>query len=137
MSCSPRPLGFLLSTSLSTARVSPFQNVSVTAFLITELDGAPLPLPAVLDSSLFKIGATDDLEVTSYAASLPKSAFPVLSHGDHPTLNIPCWYLHPCETASVIDELVREVREDGWDEETALVRWLELWFMVVSSVVNL
>ncbi|EKM80356.1 hypothetical protein AGABI1DRAFT_128028 [Agaricus bisporus var. burnettii JB137-S8] len=113
----------------------------VPAFYFTvhsATSGAPLSLPEVLQSTLFKIGTMDGFEVTPYAASLPASAFPVLSHGDHPTLNVPCWYFHPCETASVIDELVREAqKDDDWDEQTILIRWLELWFMVVSSVVNL
>jgi len=30
-----------------------------------------------------------------------------------------------------------EVQEDGWTEDMRLVRWLEAWFMVVGSIVDL
>ncbi|KXN83699.1 Ubiquitin-like-conjugating enzyme ATG10 [Leucoagaricus sp. SymC.cos] len=106
-------------------------------FLVCNQSGAPLPLPDVLRTSLFKTNACENVEISSYALTLPTSTFPLLSHGDHPTLGTSCWYFHPCETSTVIEELMREVKVDDWDESAKLVRWLELWFMVVSSVVNL
>ncbi|KAF5364190.1 hypothetical protein D9756_000697 [Leucocoprinus leucothites] len=106
-------------------------------FLLSDSSGSPLPLLEVLKTSLFKINAWDNPEVSSYTISLPTATFPLLSHGDHPTLGIPCWYFHPCETTAVVDELMREVAQDGWSEEARLARWLEMWFMVVCSVVNL
>jgi ubiquitin-like-conjugating enzyme ATG10 len=30
-----------------------------------------------------------------------------------------------------------EAEKPNWTEETRLVRWLELWLMIVGSVVNL
>jgi len=75
--------------------------------------------------------------VSSYALYIPTSTFPFLSHGDHPTLGFPCWYLHPCETTTAVDELVREIAQDDWTEEVKTVYWLEMWFLVVCSVLNL
>lgn len=115
----------------------PFLNCPSAKLPSVAIGGAPLPLGEIMETSLFKMGACDGFETSSCAVSLPTSTFPVLSHGDHPTLGTPCWYFHPCETTSVIDELMREVLDDGWDEITRLIRWLELWFMVVCSVVNL
>ncbi|KAF9452478.1 hypothetical protein P691DRAFT_804615 [Macrolepiota fuliginosa MF-IS2] len=107
-------------------------------FTLCNSGGAPLPLPDIVKSSLFKSIACDDgFEVSSYAISLPTSTFPLLSHGDHPTLGSPCWYFHPCETSAALKELLAEVKEDDWDETATLVRQLELWFMVLCSVVNL
>lgn len=99
--------------------------------------GAPLSLPDVLRTSLFKANACDEVAISTYAISLPTSTFPLLSYGDHPTLGTPFWYFHPCETTEAVEELMREVAEDGLPESAKLVRWLELWFMVVCSVVNL
>ena len=75
--------------------------------------------------------------MSSYALSIPTSTFPLLSHGDHPTLGFPCWYFHPCETTAAVDELVREIARDDWNEEVKTVQWLEMWFLVVCSVLNL
>lgn len=105
--------------------------------VLINVGGAPLPLSDTVKTSLFKSRVGDGVEVSSYAISLPTSTFPLLSHGDHPTLGTPCWYFHPCETATAVGELLHEVKGDGWDEQTKLIRWLELWFMAVCSVVNL
>lgn len=101
------------------------------------IDGSPLALSDLLEASLFRPFAFQGTEATSFALSLPTSSFPLLSQGDHPTLGTPCWYLHPCETSASVDEIMAEVREDGWSEEQRLVRWLEAWFMVVSNAINL
>lgn len=110
---------------------------SVLTYFLILVGGAPLPLPDIVKTSLFKIGACGGADISSCAISLPTTAFPLLSHGDHPTLGTPCWYFHPCETTSVVEELMQEVKEDRWDEQTMLIRWMELWFMVVCTVVNL
>jgi ubiquitin-like-conjugating enzyme ATG10 len=69
--------------------------------------------------------------------------FPLLTQGDHPVLGTPCWYLHPCETSTAISEILAETIGDTWDDSSeenhsqCLVKWLEAWFLVVSSVLDL
>lgn len=62
--------------------------------------------------------------------------FPLLSQGDHPTLQTTCWYLHPCETERAVQELV-----DAKNEETPGTigpeQWLETWMVVLGSMVDL
>ena len=71
--------------------------------------------------------------MTTFALDTPDSAFAMLSQGDHPTLGTPCWYLHPCHTAEVVEEIMREV-EHGASERD--VRWLEAWFMALGNLVD-
>jgi len=56
-------------------------------------------------------------------------SFPLLSQGGHPTLETPCWYLHPCETAKAVEELLSE-KEPGWN-------MIEAWLLIVGNVVEL
>lgn len=71
--------------------------------------------------------------MTTFAVGTTDSAFAMLSQGDHPTLGIPCWYLHPCHTAEVVEEIMREV--DHMESDRSL-RWLEAWFMVLCNLVD-
>lgn len=96
-------------------------------------DGTPLSLDELMGTTLFKFEVPAGSSANGYALSLPDAPFPLLSQGDHPTLGTPCWYLHPCETKSAVDELFREVEES----DRTTVRWIELWMMAVSSVVDL
>ena len=70
---------------------------------------------------------------TDFALQIRDACFPLLSQGEHPVLGIPCWYFHPCETSTAMKELL-----DGETErEKSMTHWLKLWFMVLSSFVNL
>ena len=100
-------------------------------------DGLPLPLADLVQTSLFKAKPPEGSEMTTFALTLPSAPFPLLSQGDHPTLGTPCWYLHPCQTDVAVGEFMSEAEEPNWTEETRCVRWLELWLMIVGSVVNL
>jgi ubiquitin-like-conjugating enzyme ATG10 len=78
-------------------------------------------------------------EATSFALSLPGTAFPVLSQGEHPTSGSPQWYLHPCETRSAMLELLEAAAADkengkGTDEEMA--HWMEVWFLIAGNVLS-
>jgi ubiquitin-like-conjugating enzyme ATG10 len=78
--------------------------------------------------------------MTPYSLAPPDSPFPLLSQGDHPSLGTPSWYLHPCGLPSAMDELSREAAAAGLDKLSDVerkVRELELWFLVVASVVDL
>jgi len=93
---------------------------SVPAFYFTLHDagGAPLTLDALLRTRLFHA-----------PSELPGSGlFPLLSQGDHPVLGTPCWYLHPCETSTAMEELLRASEPRPW---------LEVWLMLIGTVLDL
>ncbi|KAF8224822.1 hypothetical protein L208DRAFT_1309057, partial [Tricholoma matsutake] len=98
--------------------------------------GSPLALDDLLRSTLFQPFAFEKTEASRFALTRPSSSFPLLSQGDHPTLGTPCWYLHPCQSADAVEEVMKEVQQDGWVEESRLVRWLEAWFMILGTTIN-
>ncbi|KAJ7904436.1 hypothetical protein B0H14DRAFT_2662861 [Mycena olivaceomarginata] len=103
----------------------------VPAFYFTLHDaaGSPLALDDLVRTTLFHRFAFEGTESTSFGVSLPGSAFPLLSQGDHPTLGTPCWYFHPCESAAAVEEIMAE--------RTSESQWLEIWLMVCGQVVNM
>jgi len=113
-------------------------SFQVPAFYFTVHDskGTPLALMDLVRTSLFHPSAFEQTEITSFGLTRPASSFPLLSQGDHPTLGTPCWYLHPCETANAVDELMSELDLEGYAEGIRLARWLEMWFMVLGTAVN-
>lgn len=111
-------------------------NVPAFYFTMHNTNGSSLPLDDILQTSFFKLKPPSGSETTSFALALPSVSFPLLSQGDHPTLGMPCWYFHPCETDTAVNEFMAEVVKADWSRETKLVRWLELWLMVVGSVLN-
>ncbi|KAF8812368.1 hypothetical protein BYT27DRAFT_7182808 [Phlegmacium glaucopus] len=112
-------------------------NVPAFYFTIHDSNGLPLPLADLVQTSLFKVKPPDGSDKTTFALTLPSTPFPLLSQGDHPTLGTPCWYFHPCQTDVAVGEFMSEAEEPNWTEEARYVRWLELWLMIVGSVVNL
>ncbi|KAL8292493.1 hypothetical protein RQP46_001105 [Phenoliferia psychrophenolica] len=114
-------------------------RVPVLYFTAHHLNGSPLPLGDILSSSIFHARSATPaypfttLEPANDDDDEPRPA-PFLSQGDHPTLGTPAWFLHPCETEAIVKEVLegRESPDDGWERE-----WLETWFMVVGSVVDL
>lgn len=85
-----------------------------------------------MQTSLLRQYAFDGAEVTVFSIGQPNGNFPLLSFGDHPTLGTPCWYLHPCETGPAVEEIVKAAEKD-----TGHLPWLEAWFLILSSVVDL
>lgn len=66
--------------------------------------------------------------------------FPLLTQSEHPTLGIPCWSIHPCETSPAMGELLDERIGLSWNEDdpqTGLVQWLATWFMLLSTIVDI
>ena len=98
------------------------------------IDGSPLSLRDLVQTSFFRAPALEGTEATPFSLGLPGASFPLLSYGDHPATGLPCWYLHPCETASAVEEVMSEVKEAGWTEEMLLSRWLEARIMIVGTV---
>jgi len=85
-------------------------------------------------SSFFKVSVPDDSEWTPFAVTPPSSGFPLLSQGEHPTLGIVCWYLHPCATDKAVSEFMDELGDAQWSEEQKYTRWLGIWLMIVGGV---
>ncbi|KAA1466191.1 hypothetical protein DENSPDRAFT_16928 [Dentipellis sp. KUC8613] len=111
-------------------------------FTIHDAKGSPLPLDEILQTPMIIRGALPETN-TSFSVSVADSPFPLLSQGDHPTLGTPSWFIHPCETPSAMAELSAELKgsamaEDAvWSEDEWLIRWMEIWFMVLGNVVRL
>ncbi|KAJ7129766.1 hypothetical protein C8R44DRAFT_777610 [Mycena epipterygia] len=100
-------------------------------FTLHDASGSPLPLDDLVRTTLFHRFAFKGTESTSFGVSLPGSAFPLLSQGDHPTLGTPCWYFHPCQSAAAVDEILEELGT------RKLMRWMEVWFMVLGQAVDM
>ncbi|KAJ6599142.1 hypothetical protein DFH09DRAFT_26429 [Mycena vulgaris] len=105
-------------------------------FTLHDASGSPLSLDELVHATLFHRFAFEGTESTTFALSLPASAFPLLSQGDHPSLGTPCWYFHPCQSAAAVDEIMAELGEQ-LPLAQRLVRWMEAWFMVLGTVVNM
>lgn len=99
-------------------------------------DGTPCSLAELLASSFFKVKPPRGSEANDFSLTLPSIPFPLLSQGELPGAGTPCWYFHPCESANAVDEFLVSVVETSWSEETRLVRWIELWVMIVGSVLD-
>ncbi|KAJ3559834.1 hypothetical protein NM688_g97 [Phlebia brevispora] len=129
-----------LSVSVSATPVTCQQYVVYSAtfqvpafyFSVHRSDGVGLSLEEIMSTPLFRPHVFPDTQ-TSHGVDVPGSAFALLSQGDHPTLDVPCWYLHPCHTAEVIDEILEEVKVNPSESSE---RYLEAWFMVVGNMIN-
>lgn len=74
------------------------------------------------------------------AIMLPGAPFPLLQQTEHPVTGDMVWSVHPCEVRAAVAEVVQSEMDDESQspDTTALpVRWLEAWFMLSDSVVNL
>lgn len=131
----PRHSKFLRSTLPYTIAVRYLPQFHHTTK--SPVDGSPLGLADIVNTSLFRPSVFDTAERTTFALSIPDQSFPLLSQGDHPTLGTPSWYFHPCESAHAVDELMTELGEAEWTTEERIIRWIELWFMVVGTAVDL
>ena len=101
------------------------------------VEGVQLTLNQLLQIGIFRFDPSAKFDKTTFGLSESGSAFPLLSQGDHPVLGTPCWYFHPCESSVAVDELVNEVIAPNASEEDRLRCWMEMWFLVLGSVVNL
>jgi len=107
-------------------------------------DGTALPLQEVVKTSLFRSEVLPESATTEpHAIVLGGSQFPLLSFGDHPVLGMACWYFHPCETARAVNEILEAAKgETPQEDQDAsecdfLLKWLEAWFLVLGTIVDL
>ncbi|TXT08615.1 hypothetical protein VHUM_02743 [Vanrija humicola] len=69
------------------------------------------------------------------ALMLPGAPFPLLQHTEHPVTGDMVWSVHPCEVAKAVHQILL-----AEDDEAALrsrLGWLEAWFMLSDSIVDL
>ncbi|KAF8528853.1 hypothetical protein BU17DRAFT_36913 [Hysterangium stoloniferum] len=114
---------------------SPTFQVPCFYFTVHDRAGGHLSLQDIMNTSLFrKETLPEQVATTAHGLSMPHSNFPLLSQGDHPVLGIPFWFFHPCETSNAVLELVH-ARDDlhRVDDST----WIETWFLILSSIINM
>ena len=58
------------------------------------------------------------------------------TQNDHPTLGIPFYYLHPCQTSQAVSDLLEQDFIDNAEDDERFVHWLDTWFAVVSSAMT-
>lgn len=90
--------------------------------ILTEL--IPPLYSSQLTSSLMTAAADDD-----DPTDLP--FVPPLSQGEHPVTSLPCFYLHPCNTADFLRLLAHSL-PDSQDPTRILYQWLQSFGRVVS-----
>ncbi|EIN10704.1 hypothetical protein PUNSTDRAFT_65754, partial [Punctularia strigosozonata HHB-11173 SS5] len=116
---------------------SPTFRIPTFYFTISNAHGVPLNLDNVVRIGLLRSDAVQDAHRTVFALTRPSAPFPLLTQGDHPVRGFPAWYLHPCETAAAVNEIVGELNQDAVSDLDRDVRWLEAWFVLLGNVVDL
>ncbi|KAN0140023.1 hypothetical protein V8E53_001919 [Lactarius tabidus] len=119
---------------------SPTFQVPAFYFTIHDSHGSPLGLEEIMNTSLLRHHALPETQATSFALFQQDALFPLLSQGDHPTLGLPSWFIHPCGTACAMSELIGEKMAEGVAEvgsQEWLLVWLETWFMMLGNMVKL
>lgn len=113
--------------------------------------GSALPLDALVDSTFFRktSRSTLNIDADSSTAALASpspstnsgptaaSAAPVISQGDHPITGSPSFFLHPCETHNVLEEVLQATIGLQRDQEDQAVVYLRAWLMLVHSLVDM
>jgi hypothetical protein len=92
--------------------------------------GTPAPLETVATHLLR--ASIPDTPVRADALLLPAAPFPLVQASEHPITGAAVWNVHPCEVRNAVEEIVRA--EAGAGDG---LRWLEAWFMLSDSVVDL
>ncbi|KAI0663020.1 hypothetical protein C8Q70DRAFT_485789 [Cubamyces menziesii] len=113
---------------------SPTFQVPTFYFTLHDPSGSPLPLDAIVESALFRRHSLPSPNGNAFALTLPDTSLALLSQGDHPTLGTPSWYFHPCRTSEAVSEILTESNDA--ENSNELLRWMEVWFMVLSNVVD-
>ncbi|GAA5984259.1 hypothetical protein JCM10908_006113 [Rhodotorula pacifica] len=140
---------------------SPSYGVPVLWLEAYRRNGAPLSLVEILHSSIF-VRPDRQSEMTPALQQASNDSAPtppvLLSQADHPATGHYYWFLHPCETEAMVNEVLEsttgaaehaaedlpDANEQLEDLETGSPRsrrwameWLEAWLMVVGSLVDL
>ena len=97
-------------------------QVSVMCFTASWQDGRPLQLQQVWDHIPLASDVVDKLST--------------LTQTEHPLLGIPCYHVHPCNTATMMSSILDDKME-GSHTMKWQTRYLIMWLSLVSPLVNL
>lgn len=73
----------------------------------------------------------------------------LLSRADHPATGQFCWFLHPCDTEAMVNEILEASQAEAAAAAPAesepresptldwALEWLEAWLMVIGGIVDL
>ncbi|KAM0791157.1 hypothetical protein ACM66B_005642 [Microbotryomycetes sp. NB124-2] len=121
-------------------------QVPVMYFQAFTSSGAPLSMDQVVyQANIFRIFANNTYPWSTLSdANRNETAdsgrhMPFLSQGDHPVTGEPAWFLHPCETSTVLSDVLDDGSSSGDEDnlQSGMARWLDAWFMIVDSVLRL
>ncbi|CCA67211.1 hypothetical protein PIIN_01044 [Serendipita indica DSM 11827] len=121
---------------------SPSFQVPAFYFVVSDGDGRVLSIEETVKTTIFRPGVVPEAAVHTTHIDRPgeqaedASVFPLLSQGDHPVLQTPCLYVHPCETQTAVKELVH-ARQSETGDTMGHEQWLEMWFLVLGGVLDL
>ena len=59
-----------------------------------------------------------------------------LTQTEHPLLGIPCYHIHPCNSATMMSSVLEDTRQDD-DSLKWQARYLIMWLSLISPLVNL
>lgn len=103
--------------------------------------GTPLTLSEIASSTLFHRPDGGGSTRPTYPLSTLSNddndgdgdgTMPFVSRAEHPVTGLLTWFVHPCETQTIVDEIVL-----GQDGSAGPEQWVATWLMVVGSVVDL
>lgn len=96
-------------------------QVPVMYFTASHQDGRQLQLEQIWDQMILSSNVVDKLST--------------LTQTEHPLLGIPCYHVHPCNTATMMSSVLDNKMEDS-DIMKWQTRYLMMWLSLVSPLVN-
>ena len=99
-------------------------QVPVVYFTASWQDGRQLQLQQVWD------------QVQVQLSSDVVNKFSTMTQTEHPLLGIPCYHLHPCNTATMMSSVL-DSKMEGSDTLKWQTKYLVMWLSLVSPLVNL
>ncbi|CAG8602568.1 7810_t:CDS:2 [Acaulospora morrowiae] len=104
-------------------------KVPVLYFNVCYDDGTPLKIDEIY-SHLVQPLRLDDIKTAGFYGGI--------SQQDHPTLSVPFYFLHPCETATLMKSIVEVSTSENLEEEgITLEGYIRSWLSFVGPVVGL
>ena len=97
-------------------------QVPVIYFTASWQDGKQLQLQQVWDQIPLTSNVVDKLST--------------LTQTEHPLLGIPCYHVHPCNTATMMSSVLEDEIQDT-DDLKWQTRYLIMWLSLISPLVNL
>ncbi|CAG8619784.1 9567_t:CDS:2 [Funneliformis mosseae] len=100
---------------------------------VEDPDGTPLTIDEIY-SCLIQPSRLEDIKVAGFHGGI--------SQQDHPTLLIPFYYLHPCETATLMKSIVDRPRSTKFNSDNnnlliSLEGYIRSWLSLIGNVVGI